>query len=178
MSVLTDGTFFGGSLDDLLLARANTNLPILRKDFIIDEYQIHEAKAFGADVILLIAAILDRDEINRFISVAHSLGLEVLVEIHDENELNLIKDCKADLIGVNNRNLKTFDVSLETSKRLSSKIPATSVPITESGISSSQSIKDLMKYGDRGFLIGESFMKSEDPGAELSAFIKELQDET
>ena len=177
LSVLTDGTFFGGSLDDLLLARSCTSLPILRKDFIIDEYQIHEAKAYGADVILLIAAILDRKEIELFSELAHSLQLQVLAEVHDETELNLIRDINLDLIGVNNRNLKTFEVSLETSKALSKRIPETAVPITESGIGSPKAIRDLKKYGYRGFLIGESFMKTDNPGAELKTFINELSNE-
>src|SRR5690606_17194877 len=119
----TDGKYFGGSLDDLLLTRAAVQLPLLRKEFIIDEYQIFEAKAYGADVILLIAAILTRDEIKIFSELAQSLGLEVLLEVHNEEELYKSVMPSLDMLGVNNRNLKTFEVNLETSKSLSERIP-------------------------------------------------------
>ncbi len=177
MSVLTDRTFFGGSLDDLIMARASCNLPILRKDFIISNYQIHEAKAYGADVILLIAAILSGEEIRTFTELAQALGLEVLLEVHDTEELKMTKGINVDLVGVNNRNLKTFEVSLETSKALRDEIPDTALPITESGIDSITSIKELMTCGYKGFLIGESFMKTNNPGSEAANFINTLNDE-
>lgn len=174
MSVLTDGKYFGGSLDDLLLARAAVQLPLLRKEFIIDEYQIIETKAYGADVILLIAAILTREEIKTFSQLAQSLGLEVLLEVHDEEELNKSVMPGLDMIGVNNRNLKTFDVNLGTSKYLSERIPNNFVKVSESGISSVEAIKELTPYGYQGFLIGENFMKTDDPGASAKEFIKKI----
>lgn len=174
MSVLTDGKYFGGSLDDVLTARASCNLPLLRKEFIIDEYQILEAKAYGADVILLIAAILTRDEIKQFSEFAKSLNLDVLLEVHNEDELHKSVMPSLDMLGVNNRNLKTFEVSLETSKSLSKLIPDDFVKVSESGISSIEAIKALQPYGYQGFLIGENFMKTENPGASATAFIKDL----
>ena len=174
MSVLTDGKYFGGSLDDLVLARAAVNIPLLRKEFIVDEYQIVEAKAYGADVILLIAAILSKEEIKRYSELAKSLGLDVLLEVHNEEELQKSIMPSLDMLGVNNRNLKTFEVSLETSKSLSTQIPDDFVKVSESGISSIEAIKDLMTYGYQGFLIGENFMKTDDPGANAKLFIDEL----
>ncbi|MFB9057014.1 indole-3-glycerol phosphate synthase TrpC [Mariniflexile ostreae] len=175
MSVLTDGKYFGGSLDDLLTARASCNLPLLRKEFIIDEYQILEAKAYGADVILLIAAILSKEEIKQFSEFAKGLGLDVLLEVHDEAELHKSIMPSLDMLGVNNRNLKTFEVSLETSKALSKWIPDDFVKVSESGISNIEAIKTLQPYGYQGFLIGENFMKTDDAGKSASAFIKTLQ---
>ncbi|TWO34329.1 indole-3-glycerol phosphate synthase TrpC [Seonamhaeicola sediminis] len=175
MSVLTDGKYFGGSLDDLLTARASCNLPLLRKEFIIDEYQILEAKAYGADVILLIAAILTREEIKQFSEFAQNLNLNVLLEVHNEEELHKSIMPSLDMLGVNNRNLKTFEVSLETSKSLSSIIPDDFVKVSESGISNIDAIKELQPYGYKGFLIGENFMKTDNPGASAKKFIKELE---
>ncbi|MFH4965099.1 indole-3-glycerol phosphate synthase TrpC [Gaetbulibacter sp. M235] len=175
MSVLTDGKYFGGSLDDLLTARASCNLPLLRKEFIIDEYQLLEAKAFGADVILLIAAILSRDEIKQFSEFAKNLKLDVLLEVHNEEELHKSLMPSLDMLGINNRNLKTFDVSLETSKTLSKLIPNDFVKVSESGISNVASIKDLQFYGFQGFLIGENFMKTDNAGESAKQFIKELE---
>ena len=175
MSVLTDSKYFGGSLDDLLTARASCNLPLLRKEFIIDEYQILEAKAYGADVILLIAAILSREEIKQFSEFAKSLNLDVLLEVHNEEELYKSIMPSLDMLGVNNRNLKTFEVSLETSKALSKLIPNDFVKVSESGISSVKSIKELQPFGYQGFLIGENFMKTDNPGVNASQFIKELE---
>ncbi|GAA4816007.1 indole-3-glycerol phosphate synthase TrpC [Litoribaculum gwangyangense] len=175
MSVLTDGKYFGGSLDDLLIARASCDLPLLRKEFIIDEYQILEAKAYGADVILLIAAILSRDEINQFSKFAKRLNLDVLLEVHNEEELHKSIMPTIDMLGVNNRNLKTFDVSLNTSKSLSSLIPNDFVKVSESGISHVEAIKELQPYGYQGFLIGENFMKTDNPGASAREFIKTLE---
>lgn len=174
MSVLTDGKYFGGSLDDLLTARASCNIPLLRKEFIIDHYQLLEAKAYGADVILLIAAILSRDEIKQFSEFAKSLHLEVLLEVHNEAELHKSIMPSIDMLGVNNRNLKTFDVSLETSKNLSELIPNDFVKVSESGISNIDAIKQLQPYGYQGFLIGENFMKTNNPGASATHFINEL----
>lgn len=175
MSVLTDGKYFGGSLDDLLLARAAADIPLLRKEFIIDEYQILEAKAHGADVILLIAAILNRDEIKTLSEMAKGLGLDVLLEVHNEAELHKSIMPSLDMLGVNNRNLKTFEVNLETSKSLSTQIPDDFVKVSESGISSIEAIKDLKQYGYQGFLIGENFMKTDNPGEHATTFINNLE---
>ena len=174
MSVLTDMKYFGGSLEDLLNSRASCEIPLLRKEFIIDTYQIVEAKAYGADVILLIAAILSRDEIQAFSRLAQSLGMEVLLEIHNEDELQKSIMPSLNMIGVNNRNLKTFEVSLETSKTLSRLIPDEFVKISESGIRTVEDIKSLQPYGYKGFLIGENFMKTENPGAAAADFINLL----
>ncbi len=174
MSVLTDIKYFGGSLEDLLLARASVTMPLLRKEFIIDEYQILEAKANGADVILLIAAVLSKEEIKSFSELAKSLNLEVLLEVHNEAELNKSIMPSLDMLGVNNRNLKTFQVSLETSKTLSNLIPDDFVKVSESGISTIEAIKDLKQYGYQGFLIGENFMKTESPGKSAATFIQKL----
>ncbi|TGV01246.1 indole-3-glycerol phosphate synthase TrpC [Flavivirga rizhaonensis] len=174
MSVLTDGKYFGGSLDDLLLARASCNLPLLRKEFIINEYQLLEAKAYGADVILLIAAILTREEIKQFSEFAKSLNLDVLLEVHNEEELHKSVMPSLDMLGVNNRNLKTFDVSLKTSKTLSELIPNDFVKVSESGISNIEAIKELKPYGYQGFLIGENFMKTDNAGKSAKQFIKSL----
>ena len=175
MSVLTDGKYFGGSLDDLLTARASCNLPLLRKEFIIDAYQIIEAKAYGADVILLIAAILTKNEIKQFSELAKSLNLDVLLEVHNEEELNKSIMPSLDMLGVNNRNLKTFDVSLETSKQLSALIPNDFVKVSESGISNIEAIKTLQPFGYKGFLIGENFMKTNNAGESAKQFIKDLR---
>ena len=174
MSVLTDGKYFGGSLDDLLTARASAQMPLLRKEFIIDEYQLLEAKAHGADVCLLIAACLTRNEIEHLSKFAKSLDLDVLLEVHNQEELDKALMPSLDMLGVNNRNLKTFEVSLETSKSLSTQIPNEFVKVSESGISSIEAIKDLKQYGYEGFLIGENFMKTEDPAKSAIEFIKQL----
>ena len=174
MSVLTNGKYFGGSLDDLLTARASCNLPLLKKEFIIDEYQLLEAKAYGADVILLIAAILTKNEIKKYSEFAKSLNLEVLLEVHNQEELQKSIMPSLDMLGVNNRNLKTFKVSLETSKTLSKLIPNDFIKISESGISNIKAIKELQPYGYQGFLIGEQFMKTDNPGVNATQFIKKL----
>lgn len=174
MSVLTDIKYFGGSLEDLLLARASVDMPLLRKEFIIEEYQILEAKAYGADVILLIAAVLTRQQIKTLSELAKSLGLDVLLEVHNQEELEKSLMPSLDMLGVNNRNLKTFEVSLETSKQLSGQIPPEFVKVSESGISSLAAIKELKRYGFQGFLIGENFMKTENPGKSAVEFIKKL----
>lgn len=175
ISVLTDGKYFGGSLDDLLLTKASVSIPVLRKEFIVDEYQIVEAKAYGADTILLIAAVLTKEEIKRLSEFAQSLALEVLLEVHDEEELYKSIMPSLDMIGVNNRNLKTFEVNLELSKKLAPKIPDEFVKVSESGISDFNSIIELQAYGFQGFLIGETFMKTENPGVALSQFIKKIK---
>lgn len=171
ISVLTDGQFFGGSLDDLLLARASVQLPLLRKDFMVDSYQILEAKAYGADLILLIAAILDKDQIRQFAKLAKSLGLEVLIEVHSREEIeeNLVPE--VDFFGVNNRNLKTFEVSIETSKDLAVHIPEEFIKISESGLSQPESVKTLLDCGYKGFLMGEHFMKTLNPGTAARDFL-------
>ena len=163
MSILTDGKYFGGSLDDLLLARAAVKLPLLRKEFIVDEYQIVEAKAYGADVILLIAAVLSREEIQRFSKSAKSLNMDVLLEVHNLEELEKSIMPSLDMLGVNNRNLKTFEVNTDVSKQLSEKIPEDFIKVSESGISSTEAIMDLRQFGYKGFLIGENFMKTDNP---------------
>jgi len=175
MSVLTDVKYFGGALEDLTLARASCQLPLLRKEFVIDTYQVIEAKAYGADVILLIAAVLNKDEIKSLSELAQSLGLEVLLEVHNEEELHKSVMSSIDLMGVNNRDLKTFEVNLETSMALSSKIPSDFVKISESGISAIEAIKKLKPFGFEGFLIGENFMKTNDPGESAKTFITSLK---
>ncbi len=175
ISVLTDAKYFGGSLDDLILARASVQIPLLRKEFIIDEYQLLEAKAYGADAILLIAAVLNPIELKSLSQLANSLGLEVLLEVHDREELERSLIPGVVMIGVNNRNLKTFEVSTDISKQLSEMIPDEFVKISESGISNVEAIKDLKNYGYRGFLIGENFMKTTDPGKNATQFINELE---
>lgn len=174
ISVLTDGKYFGGSLDDLVLARASVNTPLLRKEFVINEYQIIEAKAYGADFILLIAAILTREEIKQLSEFAQNLGLEVLLEVHDLEELQKSIMPSLNLIGVNNRNLKTFEVSLDFSKQLADQIPNEFVKVSESGISSVEAINELKPFGYKGFLIGENFMKTDNAGKAATEFISKL----
>jgi indole-3-glycerol phosphate synthase len=174
ISILTDGKYFGGSLDDLILARAAVNIPLLRKEFIVDEYQILEAKAHGADLILLIAAVLTREEIKHLSEFAKALNLEVLLEVHNLEELQKSIMPSLDMIGVNNRNLKTFEVNLDFSKQLANKIPNEFVKVSESGISSIEAIKELKPFGYKGFLIGENFMKTDNAGLAASEFINNL----
>ena len=175
LSVLTDFEYFGGSIVNLVRAReANPGTPILRKDFMIDSYQLLEAKAYGADVILLIAACLEKDQVDDLAREAKQLGLEVLLEIHDETELEKISEA-VDLVGVNNRNLKTFEVSIETSMQLADKIPAGYVKISESGLSGIEGILRLYSAGYKGFLIGETFMKTPDPAAACRQLIENLK---
>ena len=174
ISVLTDEDYFGGDLDDLIQTKVISDIPVLRKDFIVDEWQIAEAKAFGADVILLIAACLSPGEVKQLAIFTKMIGLEVLLEIHNEDELAHICD-EVDMVGVNNRNLKNFEVDIRTSLQLIDMIPPDKPAIAESGISKVETIVTLRKAGFRGFLIGETFMKEPDPGAAFSAFIKQLQ---
>ena len=177
MSILTDKKFFSGSLKDLQEARNITELPILRKDFIIDIYQIVEAKAYGADLVLLIAAALSNKEIKVFSDFAKKLDLEVLLEIHSINELKNSLTPSIDIVGVNNRNLKTFEVDINISKKLSDQIPKDFIKISESGINKPSSVVELKKYGYKGFLVGENFMKTNDPGKSASKFIKKIKNE-
>ncbi len=176
LSVLTDKNFFGGTKDDLLTARKFNFCPIIRKDFTVDEYQILEAKSIGADAILLIAAVLDPAVSKSFTVLAHSLGLEVLLEVHDETELKNNLEVGADMIGVNNRNLKTFEVSTDVSKRLASLMPAGVVTVSESGISSVETILELRQFGYEGFLMGENFMKHSRPEQAALEFMGKLMD--
>ena len=178
LSVLTDGQYFGGKNEDLKIARNFNFCPILRKDFIIDNYQIIESKSVGADVILLIASILTPDQISSFAKFAKTLGLEVLLEVHDEDELQRSLDPNIDMIGVNNRDLKSFLTDTATSIKLAEKIPNDFLKISESGIDNAQTILELMQYGFEGFLIGEYFMKNSRPEkacAELIHQIKKLK---
>ncbi|MDB5271698.1 MAG: Indole-3-glycerol-phosphate synthase [Chitinophagaceae bacterium] len=170
-SVLTDKDFFFGSETDLQAARAAVNIPLLRKDFMIDEYQILEAKAWGANIILLIAACLTPVELKRLARFAQSMDLEVLLEVHNKKELldNLIDE--VDVIGVNNRNLKNFDVSIETSLQLAELIPSRYVKISESGLDKAEDLITLGKAGYKGFLMGERFMKEKDPGKAMADFV-------
>ncbi len=175
LSVLTDEYFFGGKTEDIQTARIN-DIPILRKDFIIDEYQLTEARAMGADVILLIAANLSVEDVKRLAAYARSLELEVLLEIHNEEELTHICP-EIDLVGVNNRNLKTFEVNINTSVRLSPLIPVDKIKISESGISEVAAINLLKEHGFKGFLIGETFMKETDPAVAFARFIQQLNEQ-
>jgi indole-3-glycerol phosphate synthase len=175
ISVLTDTHYFGGSLDDLLLASSVVSIPLLRKEFIVDPYQIYEAKAYGADAILLIAACLTKKELKEFSELAKSLDLIVLLEVHNREELHKSLLPSVDMLGINNRNLKTFEVSIDTSKKLSAFIPSEFIKISESGISSVETIRELREYGFQGFLIGENFMKTENPGLSATNFIEKLK---
>ena len=174
LSILTNLKYFGGSLEDLALARSACTLPILRKDFIIDEYQIYEAKAFGADTILLISSILTRDEIANLSKKAKELNLEVLLEVHNNEELKEGLVEHVDIIGVNNRNLKSFKTDIQISEKLFNQIPDKFLKISESGLNNDNSIKKLKKIGYQGFLIGEKFMVSSDPGKELKKTLENL----
>jgi indole-3-glycerol phosphate synthase len=173
ISVLTDDQFFGGSSEDLMAARDTVSIPILRKDFIIDEYQLLEAKAIGADIILLIAACLTPPEVKMLSASAKSLGLEVLLELHEEEELDHICD-DIMLIGINNRSLKTFEVNLDRSLRMAAKIPKDKIKIAESGISNADQINIFEQNGYAGFLMGENFMKEKNPGEAFRKFVSTL----
>jgi indole-3-glycerol phosphate synthase len=174
VSVLTDIDFFGGSDEDLAEARTVLDLPILRKDFIIDEYQIVESKALGANIILLIGAALPAERIKQLSSFSKSLGLEVLLEVHNEQELFACEFDTIDVVGINNRNLKDFSVSIQTSLKLAEIIPNHYLKISESGISDPESILILKRHGFNGFLIGENFMKTENPGASMRKFVRDV----
>lgn len=167
LSVLTDVNFFAGSDDNLSRAREATELPVLRKDFIVDPYQVYEARAIGADCILLIVSILSASQMDSLYQIASSLNMDVLVEVHDADELEKALVLSPALIGINNRDLKTFEVDLNTSRDLAGLVPEDTLVITESGIETQADISRMQQYGVRGFLIGETFMKAADPGEKL-----------
>ena len=173
MSVLTDTPYFGGSLVDLRAARATTSLPLLRKDFIVDEYQLYEAEEAGANAVLLIAAAIDTDTCAHLAAVARSLRLETLLEVHRPEELEYI-DPNIDMIGVNNRNLGTFYTDVEISFQIASILPKDRLLVSESGLSDGSTVRKLRQAGFRGFLIGENFMKEKDRGAALKNFISSI----
>jgi len=178
LSVLTDADFFQGSLKNLQRASAATQLPCLRKDFMIDEFQLLEARANGADAVLLIVAALSEDELKRLASRASEYGLDVLCEVHNEDELQRVVEAGCNLIGVNNRNLRTFQVDLETAFRLADSIPKNALRVAESGIRSGTDIARLRAVGYQAFLIGESLMKEKSPGEALKALLTEAQRES
>ena len=171
--MLTDEEYFGGNNEDLTLTRNAINIPLLRKDFIIDECQVVETKSIGADVILLIAACLTPKDVKMLARMAKNIGLEVLLELHDEREIDHICD-ETKLIGINNRNLKTFEVDIERSLRMAEMIPGDKIKVAESGISSIENIRLFRKNGFKGFLIGEHFMKEPDPGKAFQEFVLRL----
>jgi indole-3-glycerol phosphate synthase len=173
ISVLTDEPFFGGSLDDLLRVRDAVHVPLLRKDFMVDEYQLVEAKAHGADIILLIAACLSPDEVRQLAATARDLGLEVLLELHDEAELEHLCP-EVQLVGINNRSLKSFDVDLQRSMDMAAKIPGSFLKVAESGIHSPEQVKQFRDAGFSAFLMGEYFMKHADPGEAFRQFASTL----
>jgi indole-3-glycerol phosphate synthase len=174
ISVLTDYEYFGGCINDLKVVKANVRCPVLRKDFMIDPYQIYQSKLLGADTILLIASALTLDDAYDMGELAHNLGMEVLLEIHDETELDYISRY-TDMVGVNNRNLKTFITDVNTSFSLADKIPADKVKVSESGLSDPQTVNELRKAGYRGFLMGERFMKEKNPGEAFSKFKDKME---
>lgn len=170
ISVLTDSDFFGGNIENILKIRNEIQIPILRKDFMIDEFQFYEAKSIGADVVLLIAACLSPMQVQEFTELSHDLGLEVLLEIHTEEELNHFNK-NIDLVGINNRNLKDFKVDLQHSVDLKNLLPAGTLSVAESGIYSFEDFKFLKNKGFDGFLMGEYFMKNENPGEAFETFV-------
>jgi indole-3-glycerol phosphate synthase len=175
LSVLTEEKFFQGSLNNLRIASGASNLPCLRKDFIIDEYQLLEARANGADAVLLIVAVLSRDDLRRLSRRSRELDLDVLCEAHDENELKCALDAGCDLVGVNSRNLRTFEVDLDTPARLGRLIPDNVMGVAESGIQCGQDILRLRAEGYQAFLIGESLMRADHPGAALRELLAEAR---
>ena len=177
LSILTNKQYFDGDIQDILEIRDIASIPILRKEFIVSEYQIIEAKSIGSDAILLIASILSEEEIKNYSSLAKDIGLEVLFEIHNAEELEKMSGDNIDIIGVNNRNLDTLEIDLQNSVNLYNKIPNSFVKISESGISKVESILKLREVGYQGFLIGENFMKTDDPFESAYNFIKEVENE-
>ncbi len=173
ISVLTDNHFFGGTTQDLINARKVTSIPILRKDFIIDPYQIIEARAIGASAILLIASVLSKETVHQLAGVAREYDLDILFEVHDLEELDKLSPL-INVVGVNNRNLKTFEVDIENAIRIAKQIPDRCVKVAESGISSIESIAYLKSHGFKGFLIGENFMKTQNPGKAAIEFASQL----
>jgi len=173
LSILTDNKYFGGTLDFIPQVRASVDIPILRKEFIIDEYQLFEARNAGADAVLLIAADLSKDECRTLTRTAHDLKLEVLLEMHSEEELEYL-ECEPDMAGINNRNLGTFHTDVANSFRLAEKMDTDAVKVSESGISNPETVHQLREAGFRGFLMGECFMKEQDPGLALKQFIEAI----
>lgn len=173
ISVLTENPNFGGIMDDLVIVAENVSVPVLKKDFIIDEYQIYKARLLGASAILLIAAALTKEEVERYTKIAQDIGLSVLLELHHEEELDYILP-QHDIIGINNRNLGTFDTDIEKSHQMASKLPKEAIWVSESGISNPEDIIALRKSGYRGFLIGENFMKTDNPGKALEEFVEQV----
>lgn len=171
LSVLTDEKYFGGTLQDLSTATQNVKIPVMRKEFIVDEYQILQARLHGASAILLIAAALTKEENRRLTRFAQSLGLDVLLELHDESEIEYVLP-ENNIVGINNRNLGTFVTDIEKSYKMIDLLPREAVLVSESGISNPETVKELREAGYRGFLIGENFMKSDDPGKSLKQFIE------
>jgi indole-3-glycerol phosphate synthase len=169
LSVLTDVQFFQGSVDYLKQARASCQLPVLRKDFMVDAYQIYESRAMGADCILLIAACLDDAQMKDFEAIARNLDMAVLVEVHDQAELERALKLKTPLVGINNRNLQTFEVSLDTTLSLKAQVPADRILVTESGIHTRDDVLRMGAAGVNAFLVGEAFMRASDPGVALDA---------
>jgi len=172
LSVLTERQFFQGSLDFLPLIREHVALPLLRKDFLFDPYQVYEARAFGASAVLLIVAILSDGQLTELISLAHTLGLDCLIEVHDEAELRRALTCGVRLLGINNRDLRTFHTSIETSERLLRLVPPEVIVVSESGLSRGEQLSRLEAQGARSFLIGETFMAAPDPGVPLRALLR------
>ena len=172
LSVLTDERFFGGSLADLAAARSACTLPLLRKDFVIDPYQIVEARAWGADAVLLIVAALEAEALRSLAGVAVEEGLDVLVEVHDEAELGVAVESGASLIGINNRDLRTFETTLEVSRRLAPLVPSGRLVVSESGIRTAEDLARLRQAGVHAFLIGERLMAAPDPGDALASLIR------
>ncbi len=174
LSILTDYEYFGGDMRFIRNIRSHTSLPILRKDFIIDEYQLYQARLIGADAVLLIAACLSRQECLHLSRMAHELGLETLLETHNPHEVEYIDD-NIDMVGVNNRNLGTFVVDIDNSMRMLPYLPADRLLVSESGISTPETVMQLRSVGYRGFLIGETFMKTDKPGISLKQFIDTIR---
>lgn len=170
LSILTDVDFFQGADEYLQQARAAVSLPVIRKDFLVDEYQIYEARAMGADCVLLIVSALSAEKLKELNTLAHSIGLDVLVEVHDEAELDIALTLSNKLIGINNRNLHTFDVTLETTYKLLDKIGSDRIVVTESGILAPADVQAMRSKNVNAFLVGEAFMRADDPGAALAAF--------
>jgi indole-3-glycerol phosphate synthase len=171
ISILTDKKYFGGSLNFLLQVRGVTNIPLLRKDFIIDEYQIYESRVFGADALLLIARLLSEEEIKRFLGIAHSLGIDCLVEVHNEQELNKVLKTEAQIIGINNRDLGTFAINLETTLNLVKKIPQGKIVVSESGFEKREDVLRLEGGRVNAFLVGEALMRSENRGKKIKELL-------
>lgn len=172
VSLLTDEQFFGGSFEDLQQAKEILNIPILRKDFIVDEFQVYETKAIGADLMLLIAECLTKDEVYNLAKTAKEIGLEVLLELHSEDQMEKINEF-IDLIGINNRNLKNFEVDIQKSKQILKQLPQNLIKVAESGISDPETVKELRQAGFQAFLIGENFMKADNPSQAFEQFVKE-----